>query len=185
MMINGLQWISTKAAQCIGNTLITSSTWLIFCGPINDITPATVQNCSSGLVQVWSDPLSSQGLHFLPKTWKCAFWHCSISRSQPAKGARRVASPDVASKQGATPVRAAAASTLGSKVLWHLNTAKYETMLTFILVWPDFKKPWDASTNSVGPGAGCHSTCTSISALTLIWLLFSTLRHEALYSSLL
>lgn len=90
MMINSLQCICTKAVQCIGNTLIIISTRLISCGHINDLTPATMQNCSAGSVQMSSDPRSSQGLHFLPKTqrWhqKWAFWHCFFRQSQPGKG---------------------------------------------------------------------------------------------------
>lgn len=89
-MINSLQCICTKAVQCIGNTLVIIGTRLISCGHINDMTPATMQNCSAGSVQVSSDPRSSQGLHFLPKTrgWhqKWAFWHCFIRHNQSAKG---------------------------------------------------------------------------------------------------
>lgn len=133
-MINSLQWICTKAVRCIRSTLIIISTWLIFCGLTNDMTPATMQNCSAGSVQVWSDPLSAQGLHFLPKTqrWhqKCAFWHCSICPSQPAKGPRCVVPPGVGSEQWPTQMCAATASTLSNEILLPLDRAKYGTMLS-------------------------------------------------------
>lgn len=180
-MINSLQWICTKAVLCIRSTLIIISTWLIFCGLTNDMTPATMQNCSAGSVQVWSDPLSAQGLHFLPKTqrWhqKCAFWHCSICPSQPAKGPRCVVPPGAGSEQWPTQMCATTASTLSNEILLPLDRAKYGTMLNFVLLWPDFEEPWDASTISTGPGAGCHRPGTSICALTLVWLLFSIPGH--------
>jgi len=150
-VIISLQWICTKAVRCTGNTLIIISTWLIFCGLINDMTPTTMHNCSAGLVQVWSDALSSQGLLFLSKTqrWhqKCAFWHCSTNQGQPAKEARCVASLEVDSKQWPTQMCAATASTLRNEMHLHLDRAKYGTIFNCALVWSDFKELWDASTN--------------------------------------
>lgn len=127
---------------------------LIFHSLINNMTPATTQNCSMVTMQVWSDPLSSQGLYFLPKTqrWfqKFAFWHGSIRQSQPAKGSRCVGSPGMDNKQRPTWMWAVTASTLRNKMFLHLNRAKYGTMLNFILIWPDLKEPWDASISSTG-----------------------------------
>lgn len=101
--------------------------------------------------------------------------HRGDIRNVPVKGARCAASPGVASKQWSMQMSATTASRLRNKILQLLDKVEYGTMLFSILVWPDFKEPWEVSPNSIGPGDGGHKTCTSICALTLILLIFSIL----------
>lgn len=176
MMINSLQCICTKAVQCIGNTLIIISTRLISCGHINDMTPATMQNCSAGSVQMSSDPRSSQGLHFLPKTqrWhqKWAFWHCFIKQNQPGKGPEVLPllkwppscdHTDVLCNCSHTQKQDASA----------LQQGRDGTMFNSTLVWQDFKGPGDARSYV----SQCLYSIYTLISLTLIWLLFSIPLH--------
>lgn len=144
-----------NAVQCIGNTLIIISARLISYGHINDMTPATMQNCSAGSVQMSSDPRSSQGLRFLPKIqrWhqKLAFWHCFI-RINMVRGL--MCFPSWCGQQAvSTQMYTATAATLRNKKFQHLSRAKRGQCL--ILFQSD-----QILKHQEMPGAMSHSACT-------------------------
>lgn len=156
-----------NAVQCIGNTLIIISARLISYGHINDMTPATMQNCSAGSVQMSSDPRSSQGLRFLLKIEVTSEISLLTLFYQNQHGKRSdvfsllmwpasCVHTDVYCNCSHTQKQEVSASQQG----------KEGTMFNSIPVWPDFKAPGDARSYV--------SQCLhSIYAQTLIWPFFS------------